>query len=266
MREAFALLRADWVAALSYRVKMIISLVGLLATVVPVYFVAGALQPVMEESIRTQGGEYFGFVLIGLVVFSLLAVAVNALPRALSRGISTGTLEALLSTRASLPAILAGLISYRFLWTLVRAMVLVLAAAALGAYFAWDRTLVALAVVGLIVLSYIPFGLMGGALVLAFRTSGPLGRAVLTISALLGGVYYPAQVVPSWLQYVSDLIPLTYGLRALRRIILEDMPLSAVAADLGILAAATVALLTVGGFAFAGALAYARRSGTLAQY
>ena len=59
MNEAFALVRAYWLTRTSYRLRMILALVGLLASVVPVYFVADALQPMMNESISDEGGQYF---------------------------------------------------------------------------------------------------------------------------------------------------------------------------------------------------------------
>lgn len=266
MREALALVRASWLSAVSYRLSMAFSIAGLVAMVVPVYFVANALQPLLAEAIATEGGQYFAFVLVGMITLSYLADAVHTLPSAIRGGVNTGTLEALLSTPASLPSVLAGMTAYDFIWTSIRAVVLLLAGWVLGAEYAWDRVLLAVGILFLIVLSYLPFGLLAAAMMLAFRTSGPLPRLVLLLSGLLGGVYYPTKVIPSWLQYVSDAIPLTYGLRALRQVFLEGMPLAAVTADLAILAACTAVLLAVSVWAFSGALRYARRTGTLAQY
>ena len=40
---------------------------------------------------------------------------------------------------------------------------------------------------------------------------------MLAASTLLGGVYYPTTVIPSWLASASEFVPLGYGLRALRQ-------------------------------------------------
>ena len=266
MREAFALIRASWLAATSYRLATALSLAGLLFSVIPIYFITGALQPVMSESIRDQGGEYFAFLLLGMVVFSFVQAAVNALSQAVSSGISTGTLEALLATRTPLPALLCGMVGYGFLWTGVRALVLLAAAVAFGAHFAWGRSVAAVLILILIICAYIPFGLLAAASALAFRTVGPFPHLVLTASVLLGGVYFPTQVIPSWIERLSDFIPLTYGLRAMRQSFLEGVPLSGVAADLAILCAFAAVLALVSTLAFARALHYARRTGSLAQY
>jgi ABC-2 type transport system permease protein len=266
MREALSLIRASWNTALSYRLSMLLSLVSLLVTVVPLYFVANALQPVMAHSIATQGGEYFGFLLVGMIAFSFIMTAVNAVPGVIGSGINTGTLEALLSTRAPLPAILLGLVGYNFAWTGIRALLLLAAGVVLGVHLAWGAWLSSFAILVLIVLAYLPVGLIAAALVLAFRTTGPLPSAVLVLSGLLGGVYYPTQVIPSWIQRLSDLVPLTYGLRALRRTLLEGAPFAAVASDVATLIGFVLFLTAVSLFALSEALHYARRTGTLAQY
>jgi ABC-2 type transport system permease protein len=266
MREVLALLRINWLAAISYRLEMVISLVGMIFSIVPIYFISKAIQPVVEESIRTEGGQYLGFVLVGLITLSFLNTAINTLPGSVATGIRSGILEAQLGTPARVPALLLGFISYSFVWTTIRAAVLLVAGVVMGADFAWLRMPAAIAILLLIVLAYLPFGLLSTASVLAFRTETPLNQGVLAISALLGGVYYSTSVIPSWIQHISGIVPLTYGLRALRRALLEGLPLRAVASDLLILVGFAIVLLGVSALAFAHALRYARRSGTLSHY
>lgn len=266
MRKVVALMRANWLIASSYRLNLVITLLTLLASIVPVYFIAGALQPVIEEHISDQGGQYFAFVLVGLAAFSFLGVAVGTMPRAVGGGIGSGTLEVMMSTPTSVPTLLAGFLAYDLLWTAVRTMLLLGAGAVLGAQFDGSRLVPAAAILALTIIAYLPFGLIGAALILAFRTSGPLARVVTTISALLGGVYYPTKVIPSWLENVADLVPLTYGLRAVRRTLLEGEPVRAVLGDVSILVVFAAALFAVGATAFTLALRYARRTGTLGHY
>jgi ABC-2 type transport system permease protein len=264
--KVMMMVRASWISAASYRINIVLSLLSLIATVIPVYFISGALQPVMADAISQQGGQYFGFLIIGMVVFLYLTDAVNALPGIVQGGIHSGTLEAMFTTPTSLPVLLGGMMAYGFLWITARAAVLLTGAWVLGMQIAWGQLFTAFAILLLIVLAYIPVGMIGAALVLAFRTTGPLPGAVLLLSGLLGGVYYPTHVIPSWIRYVSDIVPLTYGLRALRRTLLEGEPLRAVSGDVTILALFAAALLAVGSYALVLAFRYSRRAGTLAQY
>ena len=264
--ELGAFVRQDFLVQTSYRVRTLFSLFGLFVTIIPVYFIANAIQPIVADSIRDQGGQYFGFLIVGLATQRLLWTTVSALPQTLSAGIRTGTLEALFITPVRLPTLLAGLISYRTLWSFLEALILLTAGAVLGAELIPTRLPMALGIVAIVASAYFAFGLIGAAAQLAFRTMGPFANVVGMSSVLLGGVYYPTEVIPSWLQSFSAVIPLTYGLRALRRILLEGLPFSEVTGDLAILLSFAVGLLILGSFLFHRAFQYARRSGSLAQY
>lgn len=260
------MIRASFLSAASYRLGMVISIAALVVSFVPLYFIAGALQPVVAESIRNEGGEYFGFLIVGMSATALFTSAVGAVPSALAANIGNGTLEALLVTRTPLYQLLVGMIGYGILWNGLRAVLLLVGAALIGVHVAWAAAPAALIVIGLLVVAYAAIGLVAAALILVFRTAGPLISAVVAASGLLGGVYYSTSVIPSWLQDLSALIPLTYALRALRMLLLGDASLGAVSADVSILAAYTALLLAGGGAVFGVALRRARASGTLAQY
>ena len=266
MRECLALVRAAWQTESSYRLNMALSLISLAFVVVPLYFVSNALQPLMAQSIASQSREYFAFTLIGALTFALISASVSALPSALGAAIGRGTLEAFLSTPTHPAVLFTGLSAYTVLWALLRGSVLLFAGVMLGVHIAWANTLASMLIVALLLAAYGAIGLMGSSLLLCFRTTGPLLSGALTVSAFLGGVYYPTHVIPSWLQEVSRLLPLTYGLRALRQTALRGEPLSAVSGDVAVLAAQTALLLLVGAAAIAVALRHARRTGTLSHY
>jgi ABC-2 type transport system permease protein len=266
LRATRALMRASWLVAKSYRVSMLISLGGLAFTIVPVYFVAGALQPLMAKSISGEAEQYFGFILLGTIMFSFLSTSLTALPSAIRGGIGSGFFEALMATPAGLPSILAGQIGYSFVWTAIRGTLLLLVGWMLGAHVAWARVPEAMLIVVLIVAAYLAIGLVGGALILSFRTMGPLPQGVLVLSGLFGGVYYPTKVIPESIQAFSGLMPLTYGLRALRRVLLEGFPLSAVIGDVSRLALFAIVLTAIGVTSLHLALRFARRAGSLAHY
>ena len=266
MRVTLALLRARWLAASSYRLRMAFAVLSLLISVVPTYYVAGALEPTMVGVIAGEGRQYFSYVLVGMVTISLCVAGMQTLPAAIGAGVASGTLEALVGTPARMPALIAGMLSYPLAWSAVRGAALLGFGALFGASLAWGSVLAGVLVLPLVVLPYVALGVVAAAMVLAFRTAGPLPQLALGISALLGGVYFPSHVVPRWLEEVTAFVPLTYGLRALRRVWLEGAPLQAVSGDLLVLLGMDVTLLLVATLAFGAALSHARRAGTLGQY
>lgn len=266
MSAVAALTRANWLAATSYKLSTVFSMLGVVGGVIPVYFVANALQPLMANAIRAEGHQYFGFVLVGTIAFSFLPVAIQGLPSAIGSGISNGTLEALFLTPTSVPAVLTGMVSYSLLWTALRALLLMIAGTLLGAAFVMPQLPLAMGLLALIVVAHVPLGLISAALVLAFRTAGPFPRVMLLLSSLFGGVYYPTHIIPSWLEYASAIFPLTYGLRALRRVLIDGASLGAVANDVIMVLGMTAVLFVAGIVAFDQALRYARKNGSLSVY
>lgn len=266
LREIRALGRASWQMAASYRLGMVLSVVSLAAVVVPLYFIANALQPTMASRIVGEGPQYFGFVLFGAVTFSLVSATTSALPNAVGASIGQGTLEAILATPARTSGVMAGLAAYSVSWAAVRAVIVAAGGILLGARVEWGGLPITLLILALVLAAYAAIGMVATALILRFRTSGPLVRGILTASMFLGGVYYPTHVIPTWVQGVADVIPLTYGLRAIRGVLLAGADWRAIARDFAILAAFTAVLIAIGLATLASALRHARREGTLAQY
>jgi ABC-2 type transport system permease protein len=266
MMRIRALVRAHWQTMRSYRAQTLMTFGGIVVSVLPLYLISTAVQPVMGPSIAEEGGSAFGFLAIGLATYMLVGVSVNALPQVVSDRINSGVLEALLATPVSLGELLAGLTLFDLVLAALRAAVLLGAAALLGATLDPHRLIPALLILSLIVLAHLPFGLIGAAMVIAFRSAGPFSKVILLVSGLLGGVYYPTSVVPSWLRDVSSALPLSHGLRALRRVLLQQADLAAVAPDIMALASSAVVLLVFGIGAALLALRQARAHGTLAQY
>ena len=137
MHKVLALVRASWLAASSYRLGFVFSFGSLVLSVVPIFFITGALQSTMANVIRGQGGQYFAFLVLGLITLNVVSSTIYALPGGLQTATSTGTLEALLATPTSVTALLAGLSGYEVLLSLVRGLVMLVAAGVLGAHVAW---------------------------------------------------------------------------------------------------------------------------------
>lgn len=266
MRELAAMFRAGWLGALSYRANMLFSLFALSLTLAPVYFVAQALQSVAAPSIRTEGGHYLGFLMLGLMLLAMVQTSLSALPQAIAGGIGSGTFEALLTTPVRLPIVLVGMISYEISWALVRALIMLGAAVVLGVSLNLTSLPGAFLALVFTLASYFGISLALAGMILVFRSTGPLTSGIVAASALLGGAYYSTTVIPSWIQKLSAIIPLTYGLRAFRQALLVGVPFAELWPDLLTVAAFAIAALGIGGLALLLALQHARREGTLGQY
>lgn len=266
MHKVWALVRSNWLAASSYKLGFVFSFGSLVLSVVPIFFITGALQNTMANVIKGQGDQYFAFLVVGLISLNLVSSTIYALPGGLQTATSTGTLEALLATPTSISALLVGLSGYEILFSFIRGAVMLIAAGFLGAHVAWLKVGASIPIIALVVIAHLPIAIITAAMVLAFRTRGPLPQLLLLASTFLGGVYYPATAIPGWLRQLSAFIPLTYGLEALRAVLLEGRSVATVWREISILLAFTVVAMLLSAVAFKAALRYARRVGNLAQY
>lgn len=266
MRRVAALVRASLLTAASYRLSLVVSIGVLLFQIVPAYYIGHTLQPFMAPSIAHEGSDYFSFLVIGTAAYLFVAAGVDALPRAIESATNTGTLEALFTTPTSTGALLVGLSGYQLLWTAVRAIVFLIAASVLGAQLAWSRFLSSAVVMALLMISYFAVGMVVASAIIAFRRAGPVQLITVVGSGLLGGVTFPTSMVPTWVHRLTEFVPLTYGLRALRRLVIDGRRFNDVAGDVGVLLLFATVGLAVASVALVLSLRSARRAGALAHY
>lgn len=266
MSRILALVRVSWLTFVSYRMNLLFTLAGLAALFVPIYFVAPAIQSVAGPSIADEGGQYFGFVILGIAVMQVVNVSMRELPNAISGGISSGTLESLFATPTPLPVLLIGMVGHGMLWGVARCALLVAGFALTGGSLVVQAIPFAASMLLLLVLAHSSIGLLAAAMILLFRAAGPLVAGATIASSLLGGVYYSTGSIPESVRPLAGLVPLAHGLRAIRRTLLEGTPVSAVWGDVAALVALTVVLLAASLSLFAWSLRRARRAGSLSQY
>jgi ABC-2 type transport system permease protein len=116
------------------------------------------------------------------------------------------------------------------------------------------------------ILGFTGMGLLAGASVIVIKRGNPLGWALRGGSVVLGGVFYPTEVLPPLLQAIGLLLPVTHALDVLRGSMLAGQDVIALAPQIAMLAVLSVAYLAAGIVACAGAIRYAQVDGSLAQY
>jgi ABC-type polysaccharide/polyol phosphate export permease len=267
MHRMLAVARAYTLGMLTYRTRTLVSLLSVLVAAIPVYFIAGALQPLASKAIASESTEYFTYLVVGSIASFVVAEAVSVIPSLVSGYITSGTLEQMLTTPIRWPSLLGGLSMYGFGWVAMRALVLLTMAWIWAtSTIAWPRIVEFTAIMGLLAMAYVGVGLVAATMVLLVRSSLFIPQAVGTLSALLGTVYFPASVLPPAFAPFANMVPMTPALRAARQILLRDQPLSGLIPDIGLLAVWAIGGMLIGGACFHLALRNARRTGTLTQY
>src|SRR5215467_12428235 len=220
-RELFLFFRRDLQIAKSYRSPIVLEAIQALFGTAMFYYIARFVDsPELRQTIPQNGG-YFAFALVGFVFLDYLNAALDTFDRSLEEARDSGTLEHLLATQTTLPAMLAGSALYPFAATTLR----------IAVYLAWGalffgfplRSADWLAVLVVVVVSLLAFsglGILSAAYLLLFKRGNPAKWLVIGISSVVGGMLFPISILPNWLQILARLNPITYALDAMRAALL----------------------------------------------
>ncbi len=260
-----AFFRRDRRIETSYRAGLILRVASAVVTVGVLFFLSRTFDAA-APSLTAVGGSYFGFVLLGIVAQEFLGASVGNFGGAIRESQTTGTLELMLLG----PSRLVTLLTSSTLWLHASAGLGALAYLVLGVLLGVDLSGmdVPAALVGLLVMiaGFTGMGFLAGATVLVVKRGNPVGWALRGASVVLGGTFYPVEVLPPFMQVLGSLLPITHGLTVLRGAMLEGLGIMDLAGSLAALVIVSAFWLAVGLVAFEAAIRHARTDGSLAQY
>lgn len=199
-------------------------------------------------------------------MLTIVQVSVGSFALKLREEQMTGTFEALVATPISPSLLVLSSAVFDLILATVSGLVLIGAAVTIfGLRLELDPVSIgtaAVALVGCLGL-FASLGVAVAAVTVVFKRMTGLVGMVIAGLALLGGVYFPIEVLPDPLEWVASALPFTWGLDVLRASLLGG---EVDAWRLGGLFASAALLLPVALLAFGAAVRRARQTGTLGQY
>lgn len=260
-----AFVRRDWVIMRSYRLPFAMDLAST-AFMLALFFFLGRLVDQAEiAALEGIGGGYFAFAIVGMAVLRLVQSALQSFTTKMRHEQTTGTLEALLATPASPSLVILCSAGYDLTRAMLTSALMVAVAVPLGLrsqVTTWSLLAIVATLVALLAV-FAALGVVVASFGLVFKQTGPLIALITSGLALLGGVYFPVEVLPEALQWLAHALPFTWGVDLLRAGLLTgtvDGP------RLALLAAAAVVGLPVALWLFDKAVVRARKTGTLSDY
>jgi ABC-2 type transport system permease protein len=262
--ELWAFFWRDLSIARTYRTLFVLEAIEALFGVAMFYYVARFVNSPELQHALPQGESYFAFSLIGFVFLDYLNAAMDTFDRSLAEARDAGTLEHLLVTQTSLPVLLAGSAAYPFVASALR----------IAVYIGWGAVLFGFplkganwgAVAAVLIATFLAFaglGILSASFLLLFKRGNPAKWFFLGVSGVTGGMLFPINVLPDWLQAVARLNPVTYALDAMRDALLGGEALQALRLPLAILLLFAAVLLPLSMLVFAWALRRTKATGTL---
>jgi ABC-2 type transport system permease protein len=265
--KPLSFLKRDFLAAVSYRLNFIMQLGGIFISTLTFFFLSRLIGSGVSNQLQSYGGDYFSFALIGVAFADYLTVSLSSFAGEIRSAQLMGTLEALLVTPTSVPAILFSSSLYDFAFTSLRVLMYLVFGVFLFHMKLQVTSIAAFLIVTILtMLVFIGIGLFSAAFIIVFKQGSPLNWIMGTASGLLGGILYPVSVLPAWLQPFSFLLPITYALEAIRQVLLKGATIADVSHQILMLVLFAVLLLPVGVMAFGYGLKVAKREGSLIYY
>lgn len=259
-----AYLRRDFLIWSSYRLSGFWQIFSIFVVIGMIYFAGTAIGD-RSSLIEEEDGSYVAFILVGLAFMDVLLQGLGTLPAAISDNQRSGTLEPMLLAPIGSTSLLLSFWLFRFLISLVRMTAFIgFGIIVLGFWHSLDPISV-LAVLVLAEVTFLAMGAFSAAFVILIKQGDPVRLAYTAATTLLGGAFFPTSVLPSWLEPVSVLIPLTHALDGIRAG-LDGDPVSEILPQLMVLGVMGAIMLPAGLYAFGWSLRRAKREGSLGEY
>lgn len=265
MKQCLAFLERDARLALSMPGSLVMPFFSIAVTVAGFAFLARLVDPHAPLDAGGRHIDYFTYVVLNLAFMLLFNQALQAISGAVRRDQVAGTFESIVAAPTPVSAIILG----SSLWPMLMAAVQVCAYIAVGYVFGIRLAHInlpsLLVIVALTIACTGALGVLAAAAVVRWRQAPPSSLLVGSAAALLTGTLFPVYLLPTPLQIVSWLLPLTHALRGIRAAML-GAPLSQLGADALWLTAASALLVPLSLWGFRRALRLAQIDGTLASY
>mgnify|MGYP001059971499 CR=1 FL=1 len=265
--KAVAFIKRDFLIEISYKSAFLMNLGGIFLSVLTFFFIAKLFGKAAAPYLEEYGGDYFPFVLIGIAFSTFLGAGLGTTASAIRQEQMMGTLEAILITPTGAPAIAIYLSLWNFIYSSFNILIyLVIGKFVFGLAFNVSRPWLVLIILLLSILSFSSIGIISSSFILIFKRGNPINWIISSSFELLGGIYYPIAILPEPLRVISQLLPVTHSLKALRGVLLGGYSLAQVKVEIMVLLAFSVVLFPLAIVAFETALRWAKKDGSLSQY
>ncbi|HEX4310706.1 MAG TPA: ABC transporter permease [Acidobacteriaceae bacterium] len=267
LSKAAAFIRRDFSIESGYQAAFIMGLIESIMLLVILHFVGQLVPAKASTGLGKYGRGYFPFALVGVAFARYFDLMLRMFSESIRTAQVTGCLEAMLSSQTSAITVVTmssfySLLSGGVQLLLILAGGVLLFGVDLGAMNVFATLLVLFLSIGI----FVAFGILSASAIVWLKKGDPITWILGGLGSILGGAYFPIDVMPGWMQKVSYVIPIRYSLDALRSTMLKGAGVLSIARPMETLLAMAVVLLPASAFLFTAAVRKGRREGTLMQY
>jgi ABC-2 type transport system permease protein len=269
LRALYVIALKDWKVFWRYPLNAVSNIFQPIIWITPVYFMGKAFSTngqALGFAAYSGTSDYMSFILLGTVLTNFVLTVFWGMGYALKNDMDAGVLESNWLTPVPRLLILVGRTLSSLLVTAITSAIMLAIAGALFGFKPTGNTLAAFLTAIPMLIGLYGFGFAFAAVVLLMREANTLVDVSSFLVQGFSGTNFPVRSLPTWLIPVALILPLTYGLDAVRGILLQSDTLLPIQAEIGILIVFMFVMLWFGAWVFQRVERRVRTLGTLGQH
>ncbi len=260
-----AFLVRDFQLAVSYRMAFVLRIVTILILVTTAYYISQIFAQ-RSDNPFTEWRYPLAAWITGLAVLNYFVTNFSSLANAIRTEQLQGTLEGVLMTPITIPVLIIASSALSFFEaTLFSSLYLIFGWLFFGVTYE-GNFLLAFMILALTTMVLASIGILSASFAMVFKRGDPVAMLLGTSTALLSGVFFPIQLLPDTMRGLSQLLPATYGLTAIRSVLIDGQGFAEVQSPIYTLLIFLAVLLPLSLWVFTYAVRRAKREGSLIQY
>lgn len=265
--RSLAFFKKDLINQTSYRLSFFLNILSIFIAVY-VFFIFSKLFEGSNNYLEKFGNNYFFFLIIGISISDVVLRISSVINTEVRNYQLTGMFEEIINLKAPIIELLSYSFIYPIVFSIFRLLIFLLFAV-IFFDLPLDFTNIGLIMfaISLTLISCIGIAYIAGAYALAFKKGNPLSAINQLSVMILGGVFFPTTILPDWLNYISQFIPITHALEIIRYLFISDNFLnSEVIKHFYSLALLSFCFLSIGLIVCHFAIKNGKKNGTLTIY
>lgn len=269
LRALYVIARKDWKVFWRYPLNAVSNIFQPIIWITPVYFMGKAFSTdgqALGFAAYSGTSDYMSFILLGTVLTNFILTVFWGMGYALKNDMDAGVLESNWLTPVPRLLILVGRTLSSLLVTAITSAIMLLIGAALFGFQPTGNTLAAFLTAIPMLIGLYGFGFAFAAVVLLMREANTLVDVSSFLVQGFSGTNFPVKSLPTWLIPIALILPLTYGLDAVRGLLLQSDTLLPIQVEIAILIVFMFVMLWFGAWVFQRVERRVRTLGTLGQH
>src|ERR1700730_14160476 len=222
--RVYAFLVRDFRLFVSYRMQFFLQIFSILIIVTTLFFISKIFAGFTDTRF-TQWRNPLAAWLTGLAVLNYFMTGFSSLANSVRQEQMQGTLESVLLTPINLPTVIVASSAWDFVQaTFFSSLYLVFGWLFFNVHYA-GSFLLAFVFLVLTTLVLSCLGILSASFAMVFKRGDPFGVFLGAGSALFSGVFFPTQLINQYagagVAGISRILPPTYGLEGIRRVLIE---------------------------------------------